>query len=272
MSFREGPLGQPSLIAYTRRHRAHRAIAFNELTCADLTARQRAVLARDWQRRKQQEHLAVGAFAMLATELAADGCSEIVLSLVTRAASDEVAHAEVCGHLAEAFLGRPLPKREKGLPKLPPHTGLSVRDRGLLHLVEMCCIGETLTTCFFTESIARTTSAPMREALTFLLEDEIDHGRVGWAHLGDSTRAERARVSAALPTLLERTVGWLPVAIKRAVAGDEQLESYGYLRPSTVIDLYRTCLREVVLAGFDDLGIDIGPAVRHAAKCGILSA
>jgi hypothetical protein len=134
----------------------------------------------------------------------------------------------------------------------------------------MCCIGETLTTCFFAEAIARATSAPMREVLGFLLEDEIDHGRVGWAHLAGATQAERARIAAALPSLLERTVGWLPGAIRKAARGDEQLEKYGYLMPSTVIEVYQSSLRDVVLAGFDDLGIDVGPAWRYALEHGLL--
>ena len=55
----------------------------------------------------------------------------------------------------------------------------SPRDRVLLHVVEMCCMSETLTGVYFTEMLARTTDVVAREAIESLLEDEIDHGRVG---------------------------------------------------------------------------------------------
>jgi hypothetical protein len=254
------------LVSYTRRNRHRRQLPFDDLDCTDLTKRQRAVLASDWERRMYQEHLAVGAFALLTTELASVGCDPIVLSLVTRASSDEVAHAEVCRRLAEVFGGAPLTGQSRGVPKIPSHACENEAMRIVLHMIEMCCIGETLTTCFFSEVIARTTSEPLREILAFLLEDEIDHGRVGWAHLAGATSTERARVAAVLPTLIEGRIGWLSSAMQRSTRGDEQLEAYGYLMPSTIIDVYRRSLRDVVLPGFHDVGIDIGPAWRRARE------
>ena len=39
-----------------------------------------------------------------------------------------------------------------------------------------------------TEHFARTTDRVAREAIESLLEDEIDHGRVGWAYLAERVR------------------------------------------------------------------------------------
>jgi hypothetical protein len=248
-----------------------RAIAFDELAASDLTPQQRAVLGRDWAKRAEQEHLAACVFATLASDLAEDGCHPTVQSLVARAASDEVFHAEVCERLCAAFAGERLkPVHPRGRPNIPLHPGAGRSKRTLLHMVEMCCIGETLTTCFLTEAMVRTVSPPMRAALGLLLEDELDHGRVGWAYLGSTPRTARMSVGPALPAMLDRTVSWLGNATSYPGPGDPSLEAYGYLMPTTVIGLYRRSLREVVLAGLESVGIDTRGAVRHARACGIL--
>jgi hypothetical protein len=249
-----------------------RRIDFEELRRADLSAAERATLGRDWQRRMQQEYLAVGAFSLLATELAAVGCDDVVLSLVTRAACDEVAHADVCRRLADSFLDGKVVDRQAGLPNIPPHDDARPATRALLHVTEMCCIGETLTVCFFTDAIARTKVAAMREALLGLLEDEVDHARLGWAHLASIGRAERAEVAAAIPRMLERMVGWLPSAARNPGHGSERLEEYGYPMPSTIVEVYRRSLRDVVLGGFETIGVDLGPAHRYVRRSGMLEA
>jgi hypothetical protein len=249
-----------------------RMIDYETLRTADLTPTERATLGRDWQRRMQQEYLAVGAFSLLASELASMGCEDVVLSLVTRAASDEVDHAEVCRSLAACFLDGNVAPRRPGLPNLPRYPGVSAAARALFHMIEMCCIGETLTVCFFTDAVARTQAPAMKQALLGLLEDEMDHARVGWAHLASVGRAERALVAPELPVMLERMVGWLGRAARDDSPGSERLEAYGYPMRATVVDVYRRSLRDVVLAGFDTIGIDIAPALRHARRTGMLSA
>ena len=259
------------VFAITRRRRWQKAIEFHALAAADLGPERRAVLVKDWNHRTEQEYLAVRVFAMLTAELAAEGASDTVLSLVARAVSDEIAHADLCRQLADAFAGerrrvRPPPPRN-----VPPHPAATPRERTYLHMVEMCCIGETLTTCFFTEALQRTKAAPMRTALKLLLEDELDHGRAGWAYLASADENTRGRVAKALPSMLDRTVGWLPTAVKSGRRGDPFLEGYGHLAPPTVIDVYRTGLRDVVLAGLHAAGVDIAPALEHAVRVGMLA-
>src|SRR4051812_10542422 len=79
---------------------ARRRVPWELLEAEGLDARARARVGASWLGRMKQEHLAVGAFALLAHELAADGCDPVVLALITRAATDEVRHAEICRRLA----------------------------------------------------------------------------------------------------------------------------------------------------------------------------
>ena len=204
----------------------------------------------------------MGAFALLAQELAEDGCEPIVLSLVTRAANDEVRHAEVCRRMAAALLGETeVPGRLHGLPKIPQHPESSPGQRVMLHVVEMCCLSETITGVYFTEMLGRASHPTARAVLESLLEDEIDHGRVGWAYL--STRSRDARLDglvAALPALLERTVGRALAQAERSHADDAGMESYGWLGRATAMTTIRRALREVIVPGFETLGLSLSAA------------
>jgi hypothetical protein len=210
----------------------------------------------------KQEHLAVGAFAVLTHELAADGCDPVVLSLITRAANDEVRHTEICRRMAVAFLGeRPVPARVHGLPKVPPHADATHAERVMLHVVEMCCLSETMTGVYFTEMLSRAKPATARAALESLLQDEIDHGRVGWAYL--STRARDRRLdglAAALPSLLERTVGRALRSAELSLENEGAMETYGWLGRTAASATIRRALREVIVPGFETLGVDLSAA------------
>jgi hypothetical protein len=221
----------------------------------------------------KQEHLAVGAFAMLVTELAAEGCDPLVLSLLTRASCDEVRHAEICRRMAVGILGQSeVPQRVRGVPSIPKHPGASPETRTLLHIVEMCCLGETCTGVYLTEMLGRLDAGTPRMVVESLLEDEIDHGRVGWAFLATRARDKRlAGLSSALPSMLDRTVGWVIDAARSSPESDKpELEALGYLGSSAGGSIFQRSLRDVILPGFETCGVDLGPTRAHIAERGWL--
>ncbi|HEY8039697.1 MAG TPA: hypothetical protein VIF15_07880 [Polyangiaceae bacterium] len=244
---------------------ARRAIAWDDLDGAPLGDAGRRVVGASWLERTRQEHLAVGAFALLARELAEQGCDALVLSLVTRAACDEVRHAEICRRFAVAMLGADdVPARFRGLPGVPMHASAPPPLRVLLHVVEMCCLSETLTGVYFTEMLARTSDPVARAAVESLLEDEIDHGRVGWAYLAERARERQVEgLAEALPAMLDRTFRAVLAPRRAATAtasDDAALEACAYLGPRASADVYRRALRDVIVPGFETLGIDLAPA------------
>ena len=234
-------------------------IPWESLDADALPAAGRKIVGDTWLERMKQEHLAVGAFSLLAQELAQDGCDETVLSLVTRAANDEVRHTEVCRRMAVALLGKDaVPARVRGLPKVPVHAGASPEVRVLLHLVEMCCLSETLTGVYFTEMLARARQPAARAVLESLLQDEIDHGRVGWAYLAWRARDERLQgLTEALPAMLDRTVGRALRSAERSPEDDGRMESYGWLARTAAMAALRRALRDVIVPGFETLGVDL---------------
>jgi hypothetical protein len=218
----------------------------------------------------KQEHLAVGAFAQIAHELAEVGCDPVVLEMATRAAADEVRHSGVCGRYAAAFLGRSTPPaRLRGVPRAPLHSGTNLATRALLHVVEMCCLGETFTGVYFTEMLACTKQPVTRAVIESLLEDEIDHGRLGWAYL--AARAREGSVEGlgeALPAMLDRTVGRPLRGTEKAPPDDRALEAWGYLGEHAGRAVYVRTLREVIFPGLAALGVAISTALELVAQRG----
>jgi hypothetical protein len=238
-------------------------IAWEEIDTGRLAAGDRAIVGATWRERMKQEHLAVGAFALLAQELAEVGCGEVELFLVARAASDEVRHAEICRRLAVALLGEAqVPRRFRGLPRIPRHEHVDPGTRVLLHVVEMCCLSETLTGVYLTEMLARATEPVARAAVKSLLADEIDHGRVGWAYLTSRARQQTTQgLAEALPAMLDRTFDAVLSRARRAAPKDDTArEAFGYLSAHAAGVVYQQALDEVILPGFETLNIDLTAA------------
>jgi len=223
----------------------------------DAAGRQRVGGA--WRARMVQEHLAVGAFSTLATDLARVGCDSVVLALVTRAAADEVRHADVCRRLAVRHLGASeVPGRLRGVPSLPVRDGATPVDVVLARVVEMCCLSETFTCAYLTTMLERTTHPTARAAVESLLEDEIDHGRVGWAYVAQVLRdGGGAGLGSMLPSLVrDAAKPVLDEAREEPEADDPRLEAHAYLGRDAAAEVYARTLGDVVLPGFDAVGVD----------------
>jgi hypothetical protein len=254
---------------------SRRAIPWDAPIDASLDRDRRTTLGRAWLHLARQEHLAVGAFALIARELAEVGCDSVVLSLITRASSDEVRHADLCKRMAIRLMGvDEVPAVFRGVPKPPAHGQRSLRDRALLHVVEMCCLNETFTGVYLTESLARATDPTMRAAIESLLEDEIDHGRVGWAHLAASVRDGwgASIVARSLPSIVERAVGAIFDRAGSNVGADDVLAAHGHLAGHDARAVYARTLDDVILPGFEAVAVDPSALRALAKKRGWLRA
>ena len=238
---------------------ARRAIAWEALDTSTLSDQARATVGATWLERMKQEHLAVGAFSLLVHELCEDGADPAVLDLVSRAANDEVRHAETCRRMAVLLLGpRAVPSRFRGVPRVPAHPDQTSGTRALLHAVEMCCLSETTTGVYFAEMVQRATHPVARAVLESLLEDEIDHGRAGWAYL--ASRAAEGRIAGLAEALPELVLRVFTPTLGRA-AGDPEpddpaKEAFGYLGRDTGGRVLRRALFDVILPGFEHLKVD----------------
>jgi hypothetical protein len=157
--------------------------------------------------RGRVEREAAARFARIATRLEDTGAEPVVTRLARQAAADEVRHAERCDELVARFGGRVVAPAPIALPEIAP-PGLTPRERVLFEVVAMSCITESLSTALLGNLREAADDARVREILSEILKDEVQHARLGWAHLAaERPKGPLAFVAEALPRMLDGTVG-----------------------------------------------------------------
>jgi hypothetical protein len=220
------------------------------------------VLARvgaTWAFRTRAEIEATARFARMAIELAGVGANPIVVQGASDASADEGRHRDLCARVAARWgvpdaLNHAPPLRRIG------RSGMPARDRLLWELVAACCIGETMNTALMTRCLEVARDDEIRATLRELLEDEVKHARLGWAHLAAERAAGRgAFLGEVLPLMLEASVepGFLEGT--NPPPWTEAMVDYGELPSNELVRLYSDTMNVVVFPGLDAAGIDTAP-------------
>ena len=214
-------------------------------------------LARHWEQRALLELRVAGYFAQLLTELLAVGADAEVLRLVSRAPHDEIRHAEICRATASAYAGREVPWPKPGPTPIDPHEGVPAELVPTLHVANMCCVNETIAGAWLEACYAMADAPLAKQAIRSLLREEIDHGRIGWAHLASRhvTPRMRAALGKWLPAMLDATLAaWLRtdrVIPKRGVP------KHGVPSDAMTRRVVLAAAGELVLPGFVHVGVDV---------------
>ncbi|HEX4803794.1 MAG TPA: ferritin-like domain-containing protein [Myxococcaceae bacterium] len=221
----------------------------------------RRIAAEAWTFRWRVELEAEKRFARMARRLAATGALPVVVDLAARASKDERRHAAHCADLARAF-GADVPAEEIEAPEISP-PGLDERKSVLYEVVAACCITETESTSVLTTLLHSVRAGRMRRILRELLRDEVNHSRLGWAHLAHERERSEGDVlflDRMIPGMLE---GSVPPGLFEAAPPDlesPELLACGVLPHSTKRSVFTLTLLEVVFPGLERLGVHTGPA------------
>jgi|SRR5215472_733054 len=229
-------------------------------TIAALDAELRERLGRQWASRATAELRVAAIFSIVSGGLLETGADPAVIQIAARAVSDEVRHAEICRQLAERYLGRAVPWPPAGRAPMPELARAPKELRPTLHTIAMGCVNETIASAWLEESLRPTTSPLARAALRELIADDIHHARLGWAHLASPFVPARLRreIGGWLPGLLSAVVKpWVADAKDRVVEG---VPSHGVPSFETTRSVVRSTLRDVVLPGFESLGVPVARA------------
>lgn len=187
--------------------------------------------------------------------LAASGADEPVLTIAREAIADEEHHARICAALAARYRGDAERWPGDQIAPLPLFVPSAPGLRLVLLVTTACCVNETLA-CNVLEGQLRESKSPIvRAGYQSILADEIDHGRMGWAHLGSRwvTKEQRDEIGYWLPRLLEARFRELFDPHPLPGAG---CEAHGILPRSERQSLIRVGLEEVVFPGFRHIGVD----------------
>lgn len=222
-------------------------------TIEALPPAQRTLLASLWQARASSESSVRGVFEQLVTELAATGAHPEVIALAQRAEGDEARHAAICMALAAAYHGGPITIALSPPVRLADH-GVAPRLRAALHVVNLCCISETIASAFVEACLADCEGETLRDVHGRHLADEIRHARIGWGHVASLSLDERGTIASRLPELLrvqvsawESRIGELP---------EQGVRGHGYPPRAVLLRVVHDAVRDLVLPGFEYVEID----------------
>jgi len=220
------------------------------------SAEGRAELAGIWQHRAFLELRVASTFASLQVELLEHGASQTVYEIVSQAVRDEVFHAQLSAELAAKYRGDAPVWPDPG----PNHIPTFRQSKGALHatlyILTECCINETVACALLEPSIAQCESPLAKAALSTVLVDEIEHARVGWAHLASPWVT--AEIRRELPSFLQ----WLHSSNHHDLLGDdaplprEKYPTHGMLSRRQARDIVHATLVDVILPGYRAAGID----------------
>jgi hypothetical protein len=235
-------------------------LPFGDPSVGELSTAQRAAIAGHWKRRARSELQVGRAFAAMVPVLRERRASAAVLDRLERGSEEEVRHSEICSQLAETYGGEAVVRPQIDSVPLPR---FDVGDEDLetaLLVAGMCCVNETIATAWISACLSAAQTPLGQMANRIHLHDEIEHARVGWAHLASDavSDATRSALGPCLPRLIEANApGW---EREDPSLPPEGVPSHGHLPVAVSRRVFVDAVADLVLPGFAHVGVDIGPA------------
>ena len=199
---------------------------------------------------------AAARFEQLAASLASQGAQPTVVRMAREAARDEHRHAELCAELVRHY-GREAASMDRGPTTAVAPRQLSPREQVLYEVVAMCCVTETLSNALLGTLLEQAHDTLTRRTMRAILRDEVQHSRLGWAHLA----AERERgasdvIGPFLPAILAGTVAEEVFSDEPEHPLQEALGCRGSLSRADRLRVFGDTMRQVVFPGLTRFGIE----------------
>jgi hypothetical protein len=218
----------------------------------------RRIAGAAWRFRFGVEREAEVRFGRLAKRLLEAGAAPVLVGLAARAATDERRHAERCAELAESY-GAPVDRRSPAVAAEIAPAGLPARERLLYEVVAACCVAETESVGVLSTLLGCARGAALRRVLKELAQDEVGHGRLGWAHLAaERARGDTSFLGPLVPAMLEGNAAADLFATVEAEREDPALLEEGVLPHSLKREVFVRMLEEVIFPGLERFGVDAG--------------
>ncbi len=223
--------------------------------------RGRARAAALWAFRAGVEQQAARRFERLAQALEETGADDVVVGMARRASDDEVRHHHLCVELARELGATRMPQMDDEPAAV--HLGRECpRERLLAEVVAMSCVTESLSAALLLQMRAQAVEGRVRDVVHEVLRDEVDHARLGWAHL--AAEASRARVDWLAPHLPSMLAATVHEELFAEPSGDDGVAQVvaglGGLTRRQRRSVFLGSMEEVVLPGLRRFGVDTGPA------------
>jgi hypothetical protein len=220
----------------------------------------REELARHWLERAAAERRVGEAFVVVHQALVEDDAAPEIAALAARAVDDERRHCELSIHVASRFAGRPLDAPARLELSVPSHPGAQRSVERTLHVFGHCALNETFASAVLEASLAATTGPLASAAIRELLSDELDHARIGWAHLASISEARKRALGPWVLSLVQANLRtWRTTP--REYPSDEALVSQGALSRKLLETALRNALETLVIPGLQHVGLPTAEVV-----------
>ena len=212
-----------------------------------------ARIAAVWESRASAEGSVHAYASHILEDLRAIDADPAVVALAVRMVADEERHVGICVDVASRYAGRTL---EIPRPRLiiDPLADVPLPLRATLRVVATSCIGESFASVWIDESATACKPPWLHTTLRRHLADEVQHARVGWAHLASRAKIDRAAVAAWLPRLLAANLhAWRTFDARWPAEGypEDGLPSH-----ADTLRWIDEALHTLVLPGFAEVDID----------------
>jgi hypothetical protein len=239
-----------------------RALPEHDERIAALSEASRRHAAETSARRAGLELQGAAAFTAVTQALLGLRAPASIVSLCASAVAEELRHSEIYLTIARAYAGEEVEAPRPSTIDVPRYPSERADAEWLLQVVGMCCVNETMACSFLDLCYVGAKGALVRGGIREILADEIKHARVGWAYLGadDVGPAERRLISSWLLRILRAQ--WHNWRAHIAMLPDVDLAEHGCPSPRAIKMASLASIRELVLPGFVEAGIDASQAIR----------
>lgn len=236
----------------------NRPLPMDDAQIDRLTDNQRLELAHVWLARAASERRVADAFEVIRDAFRELDGDPALSALSARAIDDELRHAELSRRVASRYAGRELAEPERLRLVVPEHPGASPRLLRTLHVLGHCAMNETFASAYLEAGLLYADAALARAALRALFSDEIDHARLGWAHLAGLSVNERAELAPWLPALVRANLKMWRDA-PRPYPADPMLHAHGAPPTEAVECALLDAVRLLIIPGLAHFGLPVDP-------------
>ena len=223
-------------------------------------------VAFTWNYRLRIELEAADQFARLARRLAEIGADDKIVGLAQKASEDENRHGTLCRKIISASRTTVRPITPQLGVALGP-ASLSLRAQTLYACVAISCITETLSTALLVEMQNCAEPTLIRHTVHSILEDEIQHSRIGWAHLAsEANRADTSWLADHLPGMLRDAIASDAPALPAPRSDAPDLSRYGILPREKATAIMLQTVTKVILPGLRRFRISTTKAEAFATE------
>ncbi len=218
-----------------------------------------------WAFRTGAELDAAARFTRIADAMVEHKAHRRVVELARQAAHDELRHYDRCAALARRFGATPPPLRTRDAKPLRAGDG-DGRRQTLYEAVAMGCVTESLSVALLVEMRTAATDDEVAQTVTEILRDEVQHSRLGWAHLAaECEHVDVTFLAQHLPAMLADTLHEEVFATPEQTSNDA-LAGLGGLPRARRLAVVVAALRDVVFPGLARFGIDPDAGERWLAS------